>query len=228
MYRLHYAPDNASLIVRITLEELGIPYETLLVDRSVNAHKSGAYLRVNPMGLIPTLETPEGPIFETGAILLWLADRHKKLAPALDAPNRGAFLSWLFATSNGLHTDMRQLFHAPLYAGQDPEGHRDATRARVRAHLDRLSTLSKAGHSWFGAHSPSVLDIYVGVILRWLALYPKGGADWFALSDWPWLLALAERLETRRAVQVAVLAEGLGPTPLSAPIYANPPEGVAT
>ncbi len=66
------------------------------------------------------------------------------------------------------------------------------------------------------------------MILRWLALYPKGGADWFALSDWPWLLALAERLETRRAVQVAVLAEGLGPTPLSAPIYANPPEGVAT
>ncbi len=48
MYRLHYAPpDNASLIVRLALEELGQPYQTVLVDRSVTAQASTAYLKIN-------------------------------------------------------------------------------------------------------------------------------------------------------------------------------------
>ncbi|MCB1329029.1 MAG: glutathione S-transferase N-terminal domain-containing protein, partial [Maritimibacter sp.] len=74
MLCLHYAPDNASLIIRIALEELGLPYETRLVDRQAEAQKSPAYLALNPQGLIPVLETPEGPIFETAAILLWLGE----------------------------------------------------------------------------------------------------------------------------------------------------------
>ena len=88
-YRLHYAPDNASLIVRLALEELGRPYETVLVDRRAKAQRSPAYLALNPAGRIPTLETPDGPISETGAILLWLADRHGALAPAAGDPARG-------------------------------------------------------------------------------------------------------------------------------------------
>jgi len=49
MISLHYAPDNASLIVRIVLEELALPYETVLVDRSASAQSSDAYLKLNPM-----------------------------------------------------------------------------------------------------------------------------------------------------------------------------------
>ena len=86
MYVLHYAPDNASLIVRLALEEMGIAYRTVLVDRSRNEQRSAAYLRVNPTGLIPALETPEGPMWETGAILLWLSETHGALAPAPRCP----------------------------------------------------------------------------------------------------------------------------------------------
>ena len=81
-YTLHYAPDNASLIVRLALEELGVPYHALLVDRRKNAQKSKAYLALNPSGRIPVLETMDGPIFETGAILMWLVDQHQALGPA--------------------------------------------------------------------------------------------------------------------------------------------------
>jgi hypothetical protein len=76
-YRLHYAPDNASLIIRLTLEEMGLPYQAVLVDRHSRAQKGAPYLALNPHGRIPVLETPEGAIYETGAILLWLADRHR-------------------------------------------------------------------------------------------------------------------------------------------------------
>ena len=79
--RLHYAPDNASLCIRLALEELGLPYETVLVNRATHAQRSPAYLALNPNGLIPVLETPDGPLFETGAILLWLADTHGGLRP---------------------------------------------------------------------------------------------------------------------------------------------------
>ena len=65
-YRLHYAPDNASMIVRLVLEALRQRYEVILVDRAMRGQNEPAYLALNPNGLIPTLETPDGSIFETG------------------------------------------------------------------------------------------------------------------------------------------------------------------
>ncbi|BDY15502.1 hypothetical protein Sulfitobl28_14720 [Sulfitobacter pontiacus] len=75
-YTLHYAPDNASLIIRLALEAQGVAYDTCLVDRAAQGQSAPAYRALNPHGLIPALQTPDGPLFETGAILLWLADRH--------------------------------------------------------------------------------------------------------------------------------------------------------
>ena len=66
-YVLHYAPDNASLIIRMALDHRGLPYRTQLVDRASQEQSSAAYRALNPNGLIPTLETPQGPLFETGA-----------------------------------------------------------------------------------------------------------------------------------------------------------------
>ena len=71
-YVIHYAPDNAVLIIRLALEQRGLPYHAQLVDRAAQAQRAPAYLALNPNGLIPVLETPQGPLFETAAILLWL------------------------------------------------------------------------------------------------------------------------------------------------------------
>ena len=70
MYVLHYAPDNASLIVRLVLTELNQPFETALVDRRVRAQDGAAYRALNPNGLIPALDRPGGAICEIGAILM--------------------------------------------------------------------------------------------------------------------------------------------------------------
>ncbi|WP_297770022.1 glutathione S-transferase family protein [uncultured Roseovarius sp.] len=229
-YRLHYAPDNASLIIRLALEELGVPYATVLVDRRARAQKSPAYLALNPAGLIPVLETPDGPIFETGAILLWLADRHGALAPAPDDPARGALLKWLFFLSNTLHPAMRMIFYIDQYAGADT-----ADQARLRTHmqgeaarhLDTLEAAANAHPDLFSGATPTMLGLYLGPALRWLALYPAGETGWFRLARWPRLQSMAQSLETRDSAQAAARAEGLGPAPFSAPLPADPPEGAA-
>ncbi len=220
MLYLHYAPDNASLIIRIALEELGVAYESRLVDRRVSAQKSAAFRALNPRGQIPVLETPDGPIFETAAILLWLADAAGALAPPPGDPARGAFLSWMVALSNGMQADLRQVFYPERYSGPAPAAvaaHRALTIGRLCAALDRLEDLAGAGHLWFCAETPSVLDIYAAVMLRWMALYPAGQTGWFRLARWPALAALAARLEARPSVRRAAEIEGLGPTPLTAP-----------
>ncbi len=230
-YRLHYAPDNASLIVRLTLEELGQPYDAVLVNRATQEQRSEAYLKLNPNGLIPVLETPEGVVFETGAILLWLADRHGQLAPAPDSAERGDFLKWLFFTSNTLHPALRMMFYPHCYAGQDIEAQK-ALRRQMRAetvrHLHKLDDLAAQNRPWFGASAPSVLDFYVACTLRWIALYPKKGIPDLAIGTWPHLETLAERLQSCKSVIAAIEAEGLGPEPFTAPDYPNPPEGSAT
>lgn len=230
-YVLHYAPDNASLIVRLALEELGLSYETRLVDRSRQAQRGAAFRALNPVGRIPALETPDGPIFETAAILLHLADRHGGLAPAPRHPLRGRFLSWLFFLSNSVHAEMRILFHADGFAGPDPD-RQGALHGRVAeslcGHFALLDAECAAGRVLGGA-TPSGLDLYVAALLRWCALYPRDGdRSWFDPGRWPTLRRLAIRLEGRESAARLIAAEGLGPTPFSDPHPPNPPEGSAT
>lgn len=225
-YRLHYAPDNASLIIRLALETGGIAYDTVLVDRAAQAHRAPEYLRLNPHGLIPVLDTPEGAIFETGAILLWLADRHPGLAPGPNDPARGDMLKWLFYLSNTLHPGLRMLFYPEKYTTGDPAALR--SRDNIAAMLDKLDALLAAAPPWIGAGTPGILDAYLACCLRWMALYPLGGTGWFTLARWPHLDSFARLRDTDPATLRAAKAEGLGPTPFSAPRHANPPEGSAT
>ena len=226
--RLHYAPDNASLCIRLALLELGVPFEAVLVDRAGSAQKSPTYLVLNPNGLIPVLETPDGPLFETGAILLWLADTHGGLMPGPADPGRGAALKWLFWLSNTLHASERMLFYPELYTtgGTQMELVQTAcTKLRIAEHLDVLAGATDV--TWLDADTASAQGCYLAALLRWPGLY--GDADgWFDIARWPRLLAFASRTEARPAAITAAIAEGLGPTPFSAPVDCTPAEGSAT
>ncbi|GHF61353.1 glutathione S-transferase family protein [Seohaeicola zhoushanensis] len=230
-YRLHYAPDNASLVIRLTLEEHGLPYETALVDRATRGHKAPGYLQLNPNGLIPVLETPEGALFETAAILLWLGDRHGH-GPAPQDADRGAYLKWLFFASNTLHADMRMTFYPSLYIGEDADAQATLVRhiqTRLATHLGHLDALAAARPRWLDPDAPTGLCWYLACMMRWMAIYPSAhDRSWFRLADTPALAELLAALETRPATCNADIAEGLGPTPFTAPRLATPPEGSAT
>ncbi|MWD27599.1 glutathione S-transferase [Aquicoccus sp. SCR17] len=229
-YRLHYAPDNASLVIRLALEELGVPYRTVLVDRAAAAQKSPDYLRLNPAGRIPTLETPDGPISETAAILLWLGERHGALMPGAGETGRAAFLNWLLFAANTLHPELVQLFYIHRYGAEEGRAaQRTALRHRIAGHLATLEALAaRLEAPWFCGAEPSALDLYLAPMLRWAQIYPRDQEGWLSLAPYPVLRDMALRLEARPSIAAAIRAEGLGARPFTDPRPPEPPEGSAT
>ncbi len=229
-YVLHYAPDNASLIIRLALEHLGVPYDTVLVNRAASQQSGPAYRALNPNGLIPTLETPQGPVFETGAILLWLADTHGGLGPAPHDGARGDFLKWLFFLSNTVHPALRMTFYPDKYI-EGPKAHaalRLGLQKALLGHFETLDTLAASRPAWFGGETPSALDIYVAALLRWPAIYPaETDRAWFSIAHYPALQTLCTRLEGLPCVRPLTRIEGLGPRPFSDPHPATPAIGSA-
>ena len=223
MYTLHYAPDNASLIVRLVLDGAGIPYRTALVDRRTRQQDGPAYRALNPSGLVPTLETPQGPISETGAILLWLSDTHQ-LGPAPGHADRPVFLKWLFFLSNTAHADLRMIFYPHQYAPADRfAAHHEIISARMLGHFALLEAAAARHPRLFAPATP--LGVYSMTLTRWSALYPPEAPRWFDLAAFPTLSALALAQEARVETPVIARAEGLGRHPFTRPEQPNPPEG---
>ena len=223
MYTLHYAPDNASLIIRLVLDGAGIPYRTALVDRGARQQDSAAYRALNPAGLIPTLETPQGPISETGAILLWLSDTHR-LSPGTADPDRPLFLRWLFFLSNTAHADLRQIFYPHQYAPVDAHAaHFEIMATRMLRHFGLLDAAARQHSRLFAAAAP--LGVYTITLTRWSALYPQHAPRWLDLSAFPALFGLAQAQEARVETPVIARAEGLGAHPFTRPEQPKPPEG---
>lgn len=218
MYTLHYSPDTASLGVRMVLQELGVPYRSALIDRDAGALDSPAYRAMQPLGKIPALETPDGPMFETAAMLLYLADKHHALAPAPDHPERAAFLAWLFFTSTNLHPTLLQIFYPERVAGEAcvPAVLTQA-RAQMQMLLSTLETmLARDNPAWFSTE-PSVLGYYVGMLMHWLGGMPADHPAHFPTADYPALHARLAALEVRPAAQTIAADEGLGALPFTHP-----------
>lgn len=228
-YILHYAPDNASLIIRLALEELGVPYETRLVDRWARAQRGADYLALNPAGRIPTLETPQGPISETGAILMWLGETHGGLLPPVGDAARGAALNWLFFIANTLHPEVIQTFYIHRYGPEAawPEM-RAALKQRIAGHLALLEVEAvERCDGWFCGDVPSAMGLYVAGILRWLVIYGEPEPGWPDTAALPRIMEMCARLEERPSCHALALAEGMSARPFTAPEHPNPPEGRA-
>src|SRR6187549_1052075 len=103
--------------VRWALEEVGQPYEVRLV--SFKAMKAPAHLALHPFGQIPTYEEGALVLFETGAIVFHLADRHPGLFPA-DADARARAVTWMFAALNSVEPPILELFVARVLERDKP------------------------------------------------------------------------------------------------------------
>lgn len=225
-YLLHYAPDNASLVIRLALEELRLDFRTQLVNRQQHAQQSAAYRALNPNGLIPVLETPQGPIFETAAILLWLSDTHPGIGPAAQDPDRAELLKWLFFLSNTVHPTLRMLFYPGNYVGPAIAHHHQMAQV-IQTDLQRI--LGVINQRWEQDRPGVLLDLYLAPMMRWLALYPvERDKTWFDLESYDAVHKALQALEQRPCVEAAQRAEGLGLTPFTSPRLPLPPEGSAT
>lgn len=212
MVELYYYPGNANLAPHMVLEEIGQPFRLTLIDRTVAAHKSPAYLKLNPRGLIPVLVDGDLALYETAAIMLYLADKHPqaKLAPLCDAPERAKFYQWLFLLANSIHPEAVPYFY-PERCTTDPKGI-DGVKASAEARLGQMfdfvdAHLARQGPYMLG-ETFSLLDLYLWMLSRWgrgMAHPPR---------DRVHIRRLLETLSARPAVQRALASEGL-----KAPLY---------
>jgi glutathione S-transferase len=106
---LYYNPQSRAAIAKWMLDECGADYQIVPIDLQKRQHKSPEYLRINPSGKIPALVDGTSRIFESVAICLYLADKFPEanLAPRLNAPERGRYLSLMVYSTSQLEPSMR-------------------------------------------------------------------------------------------------------------------------
>src|SRR5215211_5358182 len=183
--------------VRWALEEVGQPYEVRLV--SFRAKKEPPHLRLHPFGLIPTYEEGDLVMFESGAIVLHIAERHPGLFPD-DAGARARAITWMFAALSTVEPPILELVTARIVEADKPwAGERlPLVKDRIRDRLVQL--VARLGDAdWLdGAFSAGDL-MMVSVLLR---LRPSG-----VLDEFPELAAYVARGEARPAYKRAFAAQ---------------------
>ncbi|BAL74862.1 glutathione S-transferase family protein [Bradyrhizobium cosmicum] len=183
--------------LRWALEEVGQPYDVRLV--SFAAMKQPAHLALHPFGQIPTYEDRDLALFESGAIVLHLAERHDGLLPA-DASARARAIAWMFAALNTLEPPIVELGMAMLFE-RDRSWYAERLpmlQDRVRVRLGELSR-RLGGADWLdGAFSAG--DLMMVTVLRRLS---ASGL----LDEYPDLAAYVARGEARPAFKRAFAAQ---------------------
>jgi glutathione S-transferase len=197
-----HSPDGGQGLARDTrvrwaLEEVGQSYEVRPV--SFRALKEPAHLALHPFGQIPTYEEGELVLFETGAIVLHVAERHSGLLPD-DANARARAITWMFAAVNTVEPPILELVTAKILEGDKPwrAERLPLVEGRIRDRLVQLS--ARLGNAeWLdGAFSAGDL-MMVSVLLR---SRPSGILDQF-----PTLAAYVARGEARPAYKRAFAAQ---------------------
>ena len=193
--------------VRWALEEAGLPYEVRLV--SFRAMKEAAHLALHPFGQIPTYEEGDLALFETGSIVLHIAERHPGLFPT-DASARARAITWMFAALNTVELPILELVTVKLAEGDRPwKAERlPLVEDRVRARLNQLAARLGDADWLDGGFSAGDL-LMVSVLLR---LRSSG-----LLNEFASLAAYVARGEARPAYQRAFAAQlAINAAPLQA------------
>lgn len=183
--------------VRWALEEVGQPYEVRLV--SFQVMKEPAHLALHPFGQIPTYEERDLVLFETGAIVLHIAERHAGLLPR-DANGRARAVAWMFAAVNSVEPAILELVTAKILEGDKPwtKERLPLIEDRVRNRLGQLSR--RLGDAdWLDGDFSAGDLMMVSVLLR---LRASG-----ILDDYPNLAAYVARGEARPAYKRAFAAQ---------------------
>ena len=211
MIQLHHSPGTAAMAPHIVLEELGIPFELVNVDRENEEHRSAAYRKLNPNGLIPVLVDGGQVLYETAAICLHLADTHPEgaLMPALGGVERAHAYKWLSWLSTTLQQALIVYFYPHRWADTP-----DAI-AQVKSHAEQKVLLlleqidaQLAGHGgpWLLGDSYSLVDPYAMMLCRWTRNFASRKARDFPHIG-PWLTRVLARPAVQRVFATERLAQ---------------------
>jgi GST-like protein len=203
--QLYSLPTPNGVKVSIMLEETGLAYEPHLVSFETNDQVSPAFLSINPNNKIPAILDPNGPggeplaLFESGAILVYLADKTGQLMPQ-DAAGRYQTLQWLMFQMGGIGPMFGQLGFFSKFAGKAYEDKRP--RDRYVAEARRLLGVLEqrlAGRAWLMGDAYTIADIATFPWVRNLIGFYEAG-ELVGFADFPNVGRVLEAFLKRPAV----------------------------
>ena len=209
--QLYSLPTPNGVKVSIMLEELGLPYEPHLVDIGKNESHLPEFLSLNPNGKIPAIIDPNGPqgetvaLFESGAILLYLAEKTGKLLPT-DPARRYETIAWVFFQMAAIGPMFGQVGFFYKFAGKDYpdkrplERYRDESKRLLQVLEDRL-----ADRRWIMDDEFTIADIAtLGWVRNLIGFYGAGElVDYDELVHVPaWLERCLDRPAVLRGLEI--------------------------
>lgn len=179
--QLYSTPTPNGVKVSIMLEETGLAYEPHFINIGANETGEPEYLSLNPNGKIPAILDPDGPggkplaLFESGAILIYLAEKTGQFLPA-DPAGRYEAIQWVMFQMGGLGPMFGQLGFFHKFAGKDFEDKRPRDRyAKESARLIRVLETRLAGRDWVMGDEYTIADIsMLGWVRNLIGFYGAG------------------------------------------------------
>jgi glutathione S-transferase len=179
--KLYGGARSRASIVEWYLEELGVPYEFVLLDMQTGAHLEPDFLAINPMGKVPAIADGEFKLWESGAILLYLADKYSKISPS--AEEHATLVQWVMFAN------------ATLGPGIFSEATRERESPRLLTPLNQIFE----SQAFIVGDEFSVADAAVGSILGYIRLMLN-----FDFSPYPAIEKYLARIAERPAFQKAI------------------------
>ena len=203
--QLYSFPTPNGVKISIMLEEIGLPYEAHQVNIMANETRAPEYLKLNPNGKIPAILDPDGPdgqplaLVESGAILVYLADKTGKLLPGGAA--RYETLAWVFFQMASVGPMFGQLGFFYKFAGKEIEDKRPLERFvnETKRLLGVLQTRLQ-GRDWIMGAEYTIADISLIGWVRGLIQFYQAG-DLVGWSDFVDVQRWLDRCLAREAVQ---------------------------
>jgi GSH-dependent disulfide-bond oxidoreductase len=197
MLKFYFSGAPNPTKVALFLEEAGVPYEGIPVDTRRGDQHKPEYLAVNPNAKVPAIVDGDVTVFDSNAILLYLAEKTGKFLPPKGDKARGELLSWLMFVASGVGPYSGQLVHFKMYAPEKLEYAINRYAFETQRHFTILDArLAKQKYMVGDTYTIVDMDVW-----GWARLMPLGEPAW---SKFPNLKRLVEEISARPAAQKAV------------------------
>jgi GSH-dependent disulfide-bond oxidoreductase len=199
MLKFYFSGAPNPTKVALFLEEAGLPYEPIPVDARRGDQHKPEFLAVNPNAKVPAIVDGDVTVFDSNAILLYLADKTGKFLPPKGDKLRGELLSWLMFVASGIGPYSGQLVHFRTYAPEKNEYAINRYAFEAQRHFGIVEA-RLAKHKYMVGDTYTIVDMD---LWGWARLIPmfSGEAAW---AKFPNLKRLVEEISARPAAQRAV------------------------
>jgi GST-like protein len=198
MLKFYYSGAPNPTKVALFLEEAGLPYEAIPVDTRKGDQHKPQYLAINPNGKVPAIVDGDAIVFDSNAILLYLAEKTGKFLPAKTDKARGELLSWLLFVASGVGPYSGQSVHFRNYAPDKNEYAINRYAFEAQRHFGILDArLAKQKYMLGDTYTIVDMDVW-----GWARMMPNvlGEAAW---AKFPNLKRLVDEISARPAAQKA-------------------------